>query len=165
MRARQKPAARQSVMASNSTTITGPRRGFWSTLTSPGPTRDSAITIQVGNFIPNALQTVAAGGITIQNLGPWTASIFGRYFGPAPLIEDNTARSNSTTIFSAQATYRINPKTQIRFDVFNIFNANTNDITYFYASRLPGEPPEGVNDYHFHPTEPRSFRLGLLYNF
>ena len=119
----------------------------------------------VGNFIPNALQTVAAGGVTIQNLGPWTASIFGRYFGPAPLIEDNTARSNSTTIFSVQATYRVDSKTQIRFDVFNIFNANSNDITYFYASRLSGEPPAGINDYHFHPTEPRSFRLGLLYNF
>ena len=119
----------------------------------------------VGNFIPNALQTVAAGGITMQSLGPWTASIFGRYFGPAPLIENNSARSNSTTLFSAQATYLINPKTQIRFDVFNIFNAKANDITYFYASRLPGEPPEGVNDYHFHPTEPRSYRLGLLYNF
>ena len=119
----------------------------------------------VGNFIPNALQTVAAGGVTIQNLGPWTASIFGRYFGPAPLIEDNSARSNSTTVFSAQATYRFNPKTQLRFDVFNLFNANTNDITYYYPSRLPGEPPEGVNDYHIHPTESRSFRLGLLYNF
>ena len=47
----------------------------------------------------------------------------------------------------------------------SIFDAKTNDITYYYASRLPREPPEGVNDYHFHPTEPRSFRLGLLYTF
>ncbi|HEY1461707.1 MAG TPA: hypothetical protein VGH59_16825 [Casimicrobiaceae bacterium] len=110
-------------------------------------------------------QTVAAGGITIQNFGPWTASIFGRYFGPAPLIEDNSAKSKSTTLFNFQATYQLNPQTRIRFDVFNLFNANTNDIIYYYTSRLPGEPAEGVNDYHFHPSDPRTFRVGLLYNF
>lgn len=119
----------------------------------------------VGSFIPNALQTVAAGGITLRNLGPWTASIFGRYFGPAPLIEDNTARSSATTIFSAQATYELTRNTRLRFDVFNILDAKSSDITYYYASRLPGEAAEGVNDIHFHPTESRSFRLGLLYNF
>ncbi|MEO6407839.1 MAG: TonB-dependent receptor [Burkholderiaceae bacterium] len=119
----------------------------------------------VGNRIPNALQAVAAGGITVRNLGPWTASLFGRYFGPAPLIEDNSARSNSTTVFSAQATYRINPQTQVRFDVFNMFDAKSNDITYYYTSRLRGESLHGVDDYHFHPTESRSFRVGLLYNF
>jgi outer membrane receptor protein involved in Fe transport len=119
----------------------------------------------VGNYIPNALQAVAAGGITIRNLGPWTASIFGRYFGPRALIEDNSVKSNSTTIFSAQATYQLNPKTRIRFDVFNLFNARTDDITYYYTSRLPGEPAQGVNDIHFHPSENRSFRLGLLYTF
>ena len=118
----------------------------------------------IGNHIPNALQAVAAGGITIRNLGPWTASIFGRYFGPRSLIEDNSVKSNSTTIFSAQATYQLNPKTRIRFDLFNLFNARTDDITYYYTSRLPGEPAQGVNDIHFHPSESRSFRLGLLYN-
>ena len=119
----------------------------------------------VGNRIPNALQAVAAGGFTIQNLGPWTASIFGRYFGPAPLIEDNSAKSKSTTVFNVQATYQFNTKTRLRFDVFNLLDTKTNDITYYYASRLPGERLEGVNDYHLHPSDPRTFRLGLLYNF
>jgi len=36
-----------------------------------------------------------------------------------------------------------------------------NDIQYFYASRLPGEPAAGVDDYHIHPMEPRTWRLGL----
>jgi hypothetical protein len=36
------------------------------------------------------------------------------------------------------------------------------DITYFYASRLPGEPAAGVEDKHFHPAEPRTLRLSLL---
>jgi outer membrane receptor protein involved in Fe transport len=119
----------------------------------------------VGNHIPEALQATAAGGITLRNLGPWTASLFGRYFGPRPLIEDASVKSKSTTLFNAQATYELNPKTRLRFDVFNIFNREADDITYYYTSRLPGEPAEGVTDIHFHPVESRTFRLGVLYNF
>jgi len=119
----------------------------------------------VGNHIPEALQATAQAGITIQNLGPWTASVFGRYFGPRDLIEDGSVKSNSTTTFNLQATYRLDPRTRIRFDVFNLFDAKSNDVAYYYASRLPGEPPQGVNDIHFHPMESRSFRLGLLYSF
>ena len=61
--------------------------------------------------------------------------------------------------------YLINKQTRIRFDVFKIFNAKSDDKTDYYASRLQGESADGVNDVHFHPTESRSFRLGLLYNF
>jgi len=118
-----------------------------------------------GNHIPEALQATAQAGVTLQNLGPWTASIFGRYFGPRDLVEDGSVKSNSTTVFNLQATYQINPSTRLRFDVFNLFNANAADITYYYTSRLPGEPAEGVNDLHSHPMESRSFRVGLLYNF
>jgi len=118
-----------------------------------------------GNYIPEALQATAQAGITVQNLGPWTASIFGRYFGPRYLTQDGSIQSNSTTVFNLQATYQLNPGARIRFDVFNLFNAKTNDIAYYYTSRLPGEPAEGVNDIHFHPMESRSFRLGLLCNF
>ena len=92
----------------------------------------------IGNFIPEALQATAAGGITLRNLGPWTASLFGRYFGPRPLIEDNSVKSHSTTLFNAQATYDIDRNTRLRFDIFNLFNRDADDITYYYTSRLPG---------------------------
>jgi hypothetical protein len=35
----------------------------------------------------------------------------------------------------------------------------------FYASRLPGEPPEGVEDRHFHPIEPRTARMYANWRF
>jgi hypothetical protein len=119
----------------------------------------------VGDHIPDSLQATAQAGTTIQNLGPWTASIFARYFGPRDLVEDGNIQSNSTTMFNLQGSYNVNPKTRVRFDVFNVFDAKDNDITYYYTSRLPGEPAAGVNDFHFHPVESRSFRLGVLYNF
>ncbi len=44
-------------------------------------------------------------------------------------------------------------------DDFNLFDAKASQIDYFYTSRLPGEPAADVDDIHFHPVEPRSFRL------
>jgi outer membrane receptor protein involved in Fe transport len=70
-----------------------------------------------------------------------------------------------TTLFNAQATYQVNKQFRLRFDVFNIFDRQADDITYYYTSRLPGEPAGGVNDIHFHPVESRSFRVAALVNF
>lgn len=74
-------------------------------------------------------------------------------------------RADASTIVDGQVGYGFTPRLRLRLDVFNIFNAQTNDISYFYASRLPGEPASGVDDLHFHPSEPRSFRLTLSYRF
>ena len=35
------------------------------------------------------------------------------------------------------------------------------EIEYYYASRLFGEAAGGVDDVHFHPIEPRQFRLTI----
>ncbi len=48
---------------------------------------------------------------------------------------------------------------------FNLLDSDASDIAYFYASRLAGEPIEGVEDIHFHPSEPRSFRVVGRYRF
>jgi outer membrane receptor protein involved in Fe transport len=95
--------------------------------------------------------------------------VHARYFGPRPLIEDNSVRSGSSTIFSARASYKVDAKTSINFDVFNLFNRKANDVEYYYASRLNNpaqpEPASGVKDIHFHPAEPRSARIALVTHF
>jgi len=48
---------------------------------------------------------------------------------------------------------------RVQLDVLNLFNSTDHQIDYFYASRLPGEPPDGVGDVHFHPIEPLAVRL------
>jgi len=81
------------------------------------------------------------------------------------LIEDNSFHSDASTVVDAQIGYEIARNTKLRLDVFKVFNTKTNDITYYYTSRPPGEPPEGVDDVHFHPGEKRSFRISLSYAF
>jgi hypothetical protein len=50
-------------------------------------------------------------------------------------------------------------------EAFNLFDADVSDIDYFYTSRLPGEPQEGVEDVHLHPALPRSARIGVQFSF
>jgi hypothetical protein len=50
---------------------------------------------------------------------------------------------------------------RVQLDVLNLFNSTDHQIDYYYASRLPGEPLDGVNDVHFHPVEPVAVRLTM----
>jgi hypothetical protein len=50
-------------------------------------------------------------------------------------------------------------------EVFNLFDAKVADIDYFYASRLPNEPLDGIEDVHTHPALPRSVRVSFQITF
>src|SRR2546428_4936947 len=124
-----------------------------------------------GSYIPGAIDRVASLGVTVKDLGPWSGTVHARYFGPRPLIEDYSVRSRSSTIFSARASYKVDAKTSINLDVFNLFNRKANDIDYYYCSRLPSDNPasgcsdgttQGFQDIHFHPVEPRTVRLAVV---
>ena len=121
-----------------------------------------------GNYIPGAIDRVASLGVTMKDLGPWSGTVHARYFGPRPLKADNSQRSQSSTIFSARASYRVDAKTSVNLDVFNLFNRKSNDIEYFYSSRLctnrvgPTCTDAPMDDIHFHPAEPRSARLAVV---
>jgi outer membrane receptor protein involved in Fe transport len=117
-----------------------------------------------GNYIPGAPDTVLQLGAAVDRYGPWSGGAFLRYIGAYPLTESNQVRSQAQTVVDAQVGYEFAPDWRLRLDVFNLFNQQTNDIAYFYESRLPGEA-QGVEDVHFHPNEPRSFRVTLSYRF
>ncbi|WP_124553480.1 TonB-dependent receptor [Methylophilus methylotrophus] len=121
-------------------------------------------TDPAGQYIPGAINKVASLGATVTNWGNWFGSVQLRYFGPRPLIEDNSVRSNSTFLTYARVGYRYNPRTTFTLDVFNLFDRKASDIDYYYESQLAGEATP-VNDKHFHPVEPRSARLTVTYNF
>jgi hypothetical protein len=38
-------------------------------------------------------------------------------------------------------------------------------LSYFYTSRLPGDPVDGPDDIHFHPSIPRTARVMLNVDF
>ena len=118
-----------------------------------------------GNYIPGSIDNVASFGITISELGRWHAGLELRYFGPRPLIENNSVQSKATALAYGRIGYKFDDKTKLTIDVFNLFNKQASDIDYYYRSRLHGEPADGVDDIHFHPVEPRSLRLTLSHHF
>ena len=115
----------------------------------------------VGDQIPGSIERVASFSATVDQIAGWSFNWTTRYFGPRPLIEDNSVRSQSTILTNIRAGYLIEKNLRLSMDVLNLFDRNTSNIDYFYASRLPGEPLSGVDDIHLHPTEPRMVRLTL----
>ncbi len=114
-----------------------------------------------GAFIPGSVETVVSGGVTVENLRRVYASARVRYFGARPLLEDNRIRSNPTKLVNVELGYRWSAKWRLALDGLNLLNAADSDIDYVYVSRLPGEPSDGVEDRHFHPVLPRTFRLTM----
>jgi outer membrane receptor protein involved in Fe transport len=118
-----------------------------------------------GDFIPGSIETVVAAGITVDDFHDFFGSLRVRYFGPRALIEDDSVRSDAATLVNLQAGYRITDRWSVALDIFNVFDSDVSDIDYFYASRLSGEPEDGIDDIHTHPAEPRSFRGVVTYEF
>jgi hypothetical protein len=118
-----------------------------------------------GPFIPGSVVTVVSAGATLDEYRKVFGSLRWRYFGPRPLIEDNSVRSHATSLVNLEAGYRLAGNVRVALDVFNLFNAANSDIDYWYASRLPGEAADGVEDIHFHPTVPRTARVNLVVGF
>ena len=118
-----------------------------------------------GNRVPGSLDKVASFGMTVKDLGRWFGGMELRYFGPRPLIEDNSVRSASTALAYGRIGYQLSKRTKLTLDGFNLFNRRASDIDYYYASRLPGEPEKGVDDVHSHPVESRTWRVTLSHSF
>jgi hypothetical protein len=117
-----------------------------------------------GDYIPGAVETVISMGLTIHRDAGWFGGARVRYFGPAPLIEDGSVRSDSTFLVNADVGYRFSEHVEVVATIFNLFDAKDSDISYFYESQLPGEPAP-VADIHFHPVEPRTLRVTASYRF
>ncbi|GFE89997.1 TonB-dependent receptor [Steroidobacter agaridevorans] len=118
----------------------------------------------VGSRIPGAVENVASIGVAIDHPSGWFGGARFRHFGKAPLIEDGSVESEPTTLVNLEAGYRITDTLSVSAAVFNIFDSDDNDITYFYESQLPGEAAP-VEDIHFHPVEPRTVRFTVTGTF
>ncbi len=118
-----------------------------------------------GDFIPGAPNAVVSAGLTFGKETGWYGSAKLRYFGARPLVEDDSVRSQSSTIVNARLGYKFGNGVRIQLDAFNLFDVRTNQIEYFYTSRLPGEPLGGIDDRHVHPVEPFALRLTLAGQF
>jgi outer membrane receptor protein involved in Fe transport len=117
-----------------------------------------------GNDVPESIQNVAEAGITFHDL-PQFPKLFGsfrvRYFGPRPLVQDDSVQSQSSTICDAELGYRLDSTWTLKVDAINLFDTKTDDIEYYYTYRLPGQPAAGVSGKVIHPAEPLEIRASI----
>jgi hypothetical protein len=133
---------------------------------------DAEIALSHGRFrgvgeddeIPNSIPAVFSGGVVVGRESGLFGSLRARAFAPRPLEESGTIEGKSTFTLNGEVGWR-RKNWEVAVGCFNILDRDDNDIEYYYASRLDGEGPAGVEDTHFHPAEPRSFRLRLTYRF
>lgn len=116
-----------------------------------------------GDRIPGAVQSAASLGLSMNLPSGWFGGLRARYLGSAPLVEDGSIRSPASTLLNAELGRRFGDNWRLAVGIYNLLDKRTNDITYFYESRLPGEAAP-VEDFHFHPAEPRTVRLTLQFN-
>jgi outer membrane cobalamin receptor len=113
-----------------------------------------------GDRIPGAVEGVASSGVSFD-FGRLTGAVRYRYFGPRPLVEDDSVRSRASQTINVESAFAVSGRLTFRVEVLNLTNARVSDVDYFYPSRLRGEPVGGVADTHTHPLEPRSLRVRI----
>ncbi|MFO1499882.1 MAG: TonB-dependent receptor [Verrucomicrobiota bacterium] len=117
-----------------------------------------------GNHIPGSIESVVSAGITYRAEAGFFASLRLRYFGPRPLIEDNSDRSGETILLNAAVGYQFNQTWTLSAEVLNLLDRRDHDIDYAYESRVqPGA--DAITQIHFHPVEPIQARFALTARF
>lgn len=118
-----------------------------------------------GDFIPGAIEQVFSAAVNFHDFHRFFGGLRVRYFGERPLLEDDSIRSASSTLVNGRLGFGFGASWEVSLEAFNLLDEEVSDIDYYYASRLPGEPAAGVDDFHFHPSEPRSFRIQIAKRF
>lgn len=114
--------------------------------------------------VENSVGTVITAGLSVTNYENWFGSARLRYFGHQPFTADGNVTAPASATINLQVG-RSFGAWQLTLDCLNVLDRENFDIGYFYTSRLRGEPAVGVDDVHFHPAEPRAFRLSLTRHF
>jgi hypothetical protein len=114
-------------------------------------------------YIPASLEQ--AGELGVSAIFPeWEASMRVRYIGPYPLMEDNSERAEGDMLINLRAAWKPGRFT-FSVELLNALDHEGKDIVYWYGTRLPGEPAEGIEGRVSRAEEPRTIRVGMKVQF
>jgi outer membrane receptor protein involved in Fe transport len=140
----------------------------WLTFTG-NATYTSIAEFLTGAAIPLAPRVTAYTDLTARL--PWGLSMSSivRYVSNRWADEDRHQTARGYTLFDFGARYRYNLPGGRALDAFvnieNIANVQWREAQFYNTSRLPGEPPQGVNDIVYTPGNPRTVMGGLAFRF
>jgi outer membrane receptor protein involved in Fe transport len=119
-----------------------------------------------GPYIALAPSFIGSFGVLVDHLGPWFGALQWRCLGSYPISDgDAQPRDKGYSEVNLDLGYRVTSHLQLQASVFNLFNTKANAAAFLYASRLRGEPAEGVTGLQVHPLEPISARFTATVTF
>ena len=123
-----------------------------------------------GLAIPLAPELTAYAALLLSWPEGLSSQLQMTYLGVRPLTEDRTVKAPSWVVFDLTERYQLPIKLsrgrlEAFFFVQNLFDAQWEQATFAFTSRLPNEPAGGVQDIHFVPGNPRFFMGGMAWYF
>lgn len=113
------------------------------------------------DYVDGAIEDSGQIGFTVA-YEEWDISTRVRYMGEYALVPDNSERADSATSVNIRAA-RSFGNLSVYGEVLNATDSDSKDIVYFYETNVAGlGPNEGRVS---RAKEPRSYRIGLRYNF
>jgi hypothetical protein len=116
---------------------------------------------EAGNDIGNAVSRVGLFGVTVHELGPWSAGFVTRFIGSYPLSQDGTLTTPSAIVSNLLLKRVLTPRVTVQLDVLNVFDRKFYDIAYEQDYRVSPTAPIDPTGVTVHPGEPREFRVSL----
>jgi outer membrane receptor for monomeric catechols len=114
-----------------------------------------------GDLIGNAVGRVGLFGVTVHELGPWSAGLITRYIGSYPLSQDGALTAPSSWVANLQVRRALTPRVSLQLDVLNLFDRRFYDIAYEQDYRVSPAAPVVPDGETVHPGEPRAFRVSV----
>ena len=113
-------------------------------------------------YIADAPNFIYSAGVLVNALGRWSGGLQWRRLGTHSLDDgDEYPQDPGFSEWNLDVTFAFPHGWRVGVSVYNLFDSKDDAADYHYASRLPGEPAEGVTDFQVHPLEPRSARFML----
>ena len=115
-----------------------------------------------GPFIANSPSFIGSFGVLVDNLGPVFGGLQWRRLGAYPISDgEATPKDKGYSEFNVDMGYKLGKHIKAQVGIYNLLDSSAHSSAYYYTTRLPGEPAEGVTDFQVHPLEPRSARFTL----
>lgn len=119
-----------------------------------------------GPFIADAPNFIYSAGVLVDNLRGWSGGLQWRRLGTHSLSDgDEFPQDKGYSEFNLDVSYALEGSWKLGVSVFNILDSKDAAAEYYYTTRLPGEPSEGVLGFQTHPLEPRSARFSVTKTF
>ena len=85
---------------------------------------------ETGDDIGNAVSRVGLLGVTVHELGPWSAGLVTRFIGAYPLSQDGLSTAPAAVVSNLQVRRTLTPRVTLQFDVLNLLDRKFYDIAY-----------------------------------